>query len=89
MIDKKFIQDKMLRKLIALQKWGGSHTEEINLVKGLPKHLRGEKVATDALEELYDLGFLLTKKSTGEVHVSLNPEKKREIFLFIGLQEEF
>ena len=87
-MEKKAIQDKIVRKLIALQKWGGAHTEEVNLFKGLPRHLRGEKVSTEAVEELYRSGFLLWKKSTGAVHVSLNPEKQKEIFEFLGLEKE-
>jgi len=86
-MDKRAIQEKILRKLMALEKWGGAHTEEINLFKGLPKHLRGEKVAKEAVEELYKLEFLLFKKSTGAIHVSLNPEKKKEIYTFIGIKE--
>jgi len=35
---------------------------------------------------LYHLGFLLSKKSTGEIHVSLNPKKIKEIFEFLGLE---
>ena len=68
-------------------KWGGCHTEEINIVKGLPKHLRGEKVTKEAIEELYKLEFLIKKKSTGEWHVSLNPEKKEEIYRFLDLPQ--
>ena len=42
-MDKRAIQEKILRKLMALEKWGGAHTEEINLFKGLPKHLLVKK----------------------------------------------
>lgn len=66
-------------------KWGESHTEERNLTKGLPAHLIGDKVTRKAIKELYQLEFLITKKATGEVHVSLNPRKKKEIFEFLGL----
>lgn len=72
---------------MAKGKWGGAHTEEINLTKTLPKHLRGEKITKEAIKEMYNLEFLLWKKSTGEIHVSLNPRKKKEICKFIGLVE--
>ena len=85
-MNKKEIQDKILRKLMALEKWGGAHTELINLFKGLPKHLRGEKITHESVEELYKMNFLLAKKSTGEIHVSLNTERKKEILAFLGLQ---
>lgn len=86
----KEIQDKILRKLMAMNppKWGNSHTEEDNLLKGLPKHLRGTKVVQNAIEELYKLEFLTKLKKTGEWHVSLNPRKKEDIYGFLGLPHE-
>lgn len=67
-MDKRLIQNKILRKLVAIKpaKWGASHTGETNLVKGLPKHLRGSKVVEIAITELYKLGFLNRLKKTGE-----------------------
>jgi len=70
-------------------KWGNSHTEEDNLVKGLPGHLRGAKVVDKAIQELYQLEFLTKLKKTGEWHVSLNPRKKEEIYRFLGLPPRF
>ena len=86
-MEKKIIQEKILRKLIAMKpaKWGNSHTEEDNLVKGLPSHLRGAKIVDKAIKELYQLEFLTKLKKTGEWHVSLNPRKKEEIYRFLGL----
>ena len=66
-------------------KWGGSHTEEKNLVKGLPSHLRGGKIMDKAIKELYQMEFLTRLKKTGEWHVSLNPHKKEEIYRFLEL----
>ena len=86
-MEKKSIQEKILRKLMAMKpaKWGHSHTEEKNLVKGLPSHLRGAKVVDKAIKELYQFEFLTRLKKTGEWHVSLNPRKKEEIYRFLGL----
>lgn len=86
-MEKKVIQEKILRKLMAMKppKWGNSHTEEINLVKGLPSHLKGEKIVEKAIKELYQREFLIKSKKTGEWHVSLNPHKKKEIYRFLGL----
>ena len=69
-------------------KWGASHTEERNLVKGLAKHLRGSKITEKAIKELFQLEFLLKSKKTGEWHVSLNPRKKEEIYRFLGIPRE-
>ena len=88
-MEKKIIQNKILRKLMSMKppKWGNSHTEEKNLVKGLPAHLRGTKVVEKSIEELYKLEFLTKSKKTGEWHVSLNPRKKEEIYRFLGLPQ--
>jgi len=82
-MDKLFVMKRFLRKLINLNIWGGRHTELINLKKAIPKHLRGEKVTEEAIEELVRLGFLTTKQSTGEIHVSLNSSKQQEIYDFV------
>lgn len=78
-----FIKRFILRKLISLGKVGGSHTVIFNLEKGLPNHLRsskkGRKAIKQAIKELTNEGFLLSKPSTGEQHVSINPRKIKEI----------
>ena len=89
-MDKRAVQEKILRKLMAMNppKWGNSHTEEDNLVKSLPKHLRGTKVVQNAIDELYKIEFLTKLKKSGEWHVSLNPRKKEDIYGFFGLPPE-
>ena len=86
-MEKRQIQEKILRKLMAMKppKWGNSHTEEKNLTKGLPAHLRGVKVVDKAIKELYKLDFFIRLKKTGEWHVSLNPRKKQEIYRFLRI----
>ena len=86
-MEKRAIQEKIFRKLMAMKppKWGSSHTEEINLVKGLPSHLRGEKIVEKSIKELYQKEFLIKSKKTGEWHISLNPRKRKEIYKFLGL----
>ena len=86
-MEKIAIQEKILRKLMSFKppKWGNSHTEENNLAKGLPSHLRGTKIVSKAIEELYKLEFLTRLKKTGEWHVSLNPRKKEEIYRFLKI----
>ena len=80
------IMKRFLRKLLNLNIWGGRHTEIRNLQKALPDHLRGTKEHKQAIKELINKGFLNVKPSTGELHVSLNSHKQKEIFEF--LQEE-
>ena len=74
------IKARIIRKLVQWRKWGASHTE--NILKGLPAHLRGDKLTKTALEELVKDGWLLPAKKTGEIHYSLNPEKTDEILQF-------
>ncbi|HHE36406.1 MAG TPA: hypothetical protein ENL16_01160 [Candidatus Woesearchaeota archaeon] len=87
-MNKKEIQQTILDTLKKAHppKWGASHTEEKNLFKRFPKHIRGTKQVKKALEELYKLGFINKYKKTGEIHVSLNIRKKKEIEAF--LEEE-
>lgn len=77
----------MLSKLNRMRKIGGSHTEIKNLHKGLPTHFKssnkGKKKIQKAIKELFKKTYLLTKPSTGEIHVSLNPRKIKEIIEFI------
>ncbi len=89
-MQKREIQEKILRKLMNFNppKWGESHTEIVNLTKGLPKHLRGTKETDDAIDELIKNGFLNRMKKTGEWHVSLNISMKDEIYQFLRLPPE-
>ncbi len=84
-MDKKALQKFFIRKLMNFvpPKWGASHTEERNIFKGLGKHLIGRKETQDALKELYQLGFINRYKKTGEIHIFLSSEKKKEIEEFL------
>ena len=82
----KAIMKRFLRKLANLNIWGGRHTEMKNLQKALPDHLRGTKEHKKAIKELINRKFLNVKPSTGELHISLNSHKQKEIFEF--LQED-
>ena len=76
----------MVEKLVRMNKWGGAHTELRNLTKGMPSHFTqsrdGKRVIEKALKELTRSKFLLSKTSTGEIHVSLNQRKAKEILQF-------
>jgi hypothetical protein len=82
------IMKRFLRKLVNLNIWGGRHTEIKNLQKALPDHLRGTKEHKKAIKELINLGFLNVKPSTGELHVSLNSHKQKEIFEFLQEKDD-
>lgn len=86
-----FVKRFMLRKLANLGKFGGAHTALDNLSKGLPMHFRsskrGQKTIKEAIKQLINDGFLLSKPSTGEPHVSINPRKIKEIKEFLEIGE--
>ena len=77
----------ILENLLTPPRWGGRHTELRNIKKGLPASVtstkEGQRLVTDAIKELVNDGWLLAKKSTGNVHVSLNSRKKKEIMEFV------
>ena len=74
------VKARIIRKLVQWRKWGGSHTE--NIVKGLPSHLRGDRITKQALKDLERDEWIIPAKKTGEVHYSLNPGKAKEILQF-------
>ncbi|MBI2105388.1 hypothetical protein HYT56_00955 [Candidatus Woesearchaeota archaeon] len=78
-IEMRDIQRKMIRMLKNKKKYGGAHTETIHLKNCVPKHLRGEKIVDGAIKDLFRKGILYNKKSTGEIHCSLDAGKLKEI----------
>jgi len=81
------ISKLILTKLINMNKWGGAHTEIRNITKGLPSRYvmtsQGKKLVQNAIKLLINKQLLFAKPSTGEVHVSLNPHKSKEIMEFL------
>jgi hypothetical protein len=73
------IQKKMIRMLKNKRKYNGAHTETVHLRNCVPKHLRGEKIVSEAISELFKKGILINKKSTSEEHRSLDNKKLKEI----------
>lgn len=80
MLSKFEIKARIIRKLVRWQKWGGAHTE--NILKGLPKHLIGNKIVKEALKELVKDEWITPVKKTGETHYYLNSRKSGEILQF-------
>ena len=61
----------ILDSLITPPRWGGKHTDVRNLRKGFPTNItstkEGQKLIDKAIKELINDGWLLSKKSTGEI----------------------
>lgn len=83
MEDQHAVKRIIIDSLITPPRWGGKHTDVRNLRKGFPANIsstkEGQKLVDKAIKELINDGWLLAKKSTGEIHVSLNPRMKKEI----------
>jgi len=71
------VRKAILKKLFKHRFIGGKHTELRNVVKGFPPNLIKE--FKEEVKNLIREGFLLSKISTGEIHVSLNPRMLNEI----------
>jgi len=73
---------KIPYKLMRLGKWEHAHTSIDNLIKGFPKHKRGD--VRKLIPKLIKRGFLHVRpKPYGKV-VSLNIERRKEIEEFIA-----
>jgi len=68
---------RILYKLMRLGKWEHAHTSVDNLVKGFPKHKRGD--VKKLIPKLIKRGFLHVKPTAYGREVSLNVDKKKEI----------
>jgi len=77
MTDSSQDEAKILYKLMRLGKWEHAHTSVDNLVKGFPKHKRGD--VKKLIPKLIKRGFLHVKPTAYGKEVSLNVGKKREI----------
>jgi len=72
------IQKDIIRNLFKRRIIGGKHTELRNAIKGLPPEKL--KQAKKDVKQLITIGYLLSKPSTGELHVSINPKMLGEIY---------
>ena len=61
--------------------WRAKHTSFDNIAKGTPQHMRGK--IKEAAEYLIKTGLLIRKPTSYGLEVSLNFERKDEIFEII------
>lgn len=74
----------MLRCLFNKRQIGGKHTQEANLFRRIRHLPRDEQSAIlDDWENCIKSGLVLRLKKTGEWHISINPEKLKEILEII------
>ena len=84
--NKEFLKVKIIGKLVQWNKWGGAHTE--NILGGIPRSMRGNKITKEAIKELIQDNWLIASVKTQEIHFSLNPEKVSEILEFYERNKE-
>lgn len=75
------LKAQLLFKLYRKGIWGAKHTPIKNLYHLVDKISIRE--SERSAKELVNLGWIHLKKSTGEIHISLNSHKKGEIKEFI------
>jgi len=76
------IKGKILHKLTRLGKFSHSHTSIDNLPKGFPSDI-GKRVK-DMAKELKKEGILFSKPTSYGEEVSINPEHKEKIMIYIN-----
>jgi|GEM_PF-317866 len=76
-ISREQLKAHILYKLARHRRWGGKHTELIHARSALPREHQME--AESLAHELANDGFLIWLPKTGQVHISLNSRKKKEI----------
>lgn len=73
--------------------WGGRHTAIYNLTKGMPSWLtqnkEGRKAVNHAIKTGLNNSFLLVKKSTQELHFSINSSQSKRVLAFLTNAEKF
>lgn len=75
------IKKVLINRLVRSRHWGEAYTH--NIRRFLPKHLRGEKVTDEAIDELLkDEWLIIPKHKGGEPMFSLNSKKVKEIMDF-------
>ena len=87
MNNKSLDEAKILYKLMRLGKWEHAYTSIDNLVKGFPRHKRGD--VRKLIPKVIKRGFLHVKPTAYGREVSLNIRKKKEIEEFIATYVEY
>jgi hypothetical protein len=71
----------VLRRLVRLGKIGASHTRVDNALRGAPPHLRGN--VKHAVDALITLGVFRSKPTLNGLHISIEPQRIREVDQFV------
>jgi hypothetical protein len=74
----------ILQKLSRHNRWGGKHTALVYVRSALPRKYRQDAEAL--AKELANAGLITWLKKTGEIHVSLNSHRRKEI---VGIIERY
>lgn len=80
-IDHERLRAHILRKLALHRIWGNKHTPLIYVRNGLPKG--SEAASEEVAKQLANENMITWLPKTGEIHISLNPARKKEIVQLI------
>lgn len=75
--DDELVRATILKKLFLARRFGGKHLPIRFVIQGLPNRLHN--LAKKLSKKMIAEGLLLSKISTGEEHISINPEKTKEV----------
>lgn len=75
--DDELVRATILKKLFLSKRIGGKHLPIRFVIQGLPN--RFHNLAKKLAEKMVSDGLLLSKISTGEKHISINPERTKEV----------
>lgn len=80
-ISQEKLKAHILRKLARHRIWGNKHTPLVYARSGLPKETEAD--AEEAAKSLANEGMITWLPKTGQIHISLNPAKRKEIVQLI------
>jgi len=75
--DNELVKATILKKLFLGRVFGDKHTPFKFIIQGLPN--RFHNLAKKIAKKMVSKGLLLSKISTGEEHISINPERTKEV----------
>jgi hypothetical protein len=76
----------ILRRLYNDERFGGRHTAEVHLKKGIPPEY--QRYTDKAIKLLYSKGLLVKKPTCYGTEVYLNPNKLAEIEDMLGIERD-
>ena len=81
--DDELVRATILKKLFLARRFGGKHLPFRFVIQGLPN--RFHNLAKKLAKKMVSEGLLLSKISRGEEHISINPERTKEVIEIVEM----